>query len=94
MSEQIFSARPNVELLQWLARGSLKQNLLRAIRLWVWLQFLYGEVLDRSRPSDPFTYASWRDVFFNSNHPKGRGKNLLKTSAAQYLRSLVTCRSI
>jgi len=39
MFEQLCD-RPHVELLQWLARGSLKQNLLRAIRLWVWLRSL------------------------------------------------------
>lgn len=42
MFEQIFIDTPQIELLQWLARGSLKQNLLRAIRLWVWLRSLYG----------------------------------------------------
>ena len=61
---------PDVELLQWLARGSLKQNLLRAIRLWVWLHSLYGEE-DRLPLTDPFTYREWRDVFFSSTHPKG-----------------------
>lgn len=45
MSEQIFGDRPHVELLQWLARGSLKQNLLRSIRLWAWLRALYGDAL-------------------------------------------------
>lgn len=70
MSELIFSDRPHIPLLQWLARGSLKQNLLRAIRLWVWLRTLYG---DRKEllftPS--FTYAAWRDTFFSADHPKG-----------------------
>jgi CRISPR-associated protein (TIGR03985 family) len=67
-----FSDPPTIELLQWLARGSLRQNLSRAIRLWVWLQFLYGEELDESTPlSDPFTYADWRDAFFIASHPIG-----------------------
>lgn len=68
---QVFQDIPHVELLQWLARGSLKQNLLRAIRLWVWLRSLYGESLDRLVLEDGFTYAQWRDVFFTSTHPRG-----------------------
>ncbi|MBD2384739.1 TIGR03985 family CRISPR-associated protein [Cylindrospermum sp. FACHB-282] len=70
MSEQIFLDIPQVELLQWLARGSLKQNLLRAIRLWVWLRSLYGSDETRLVLDDPFTFADWRDAFFNQNHPK------------------------
>ncbi len=72
MLSAIFSDRPNVELLQWLARGSLKQNLLRAIRLWVWLRFLYTEDgLTYQRLVEPFTYAGWRDAFFGPNHTLG-----------------------
>jgi len=41
MFEQLLAIAP-VELLRWL-RGSLKQNLLRAIRLWVWLRSVYGD---------------------------------------------------
>ncbi|MBD2433785.1 MULTISPECIES: TIGR03985 family CRISPR-associated protein [Fischerella] len=69
MLEPVFQDIPNVELLQWLARGSLKQNLQRAVRLWVWLSSLYGE--NRLALNDAFTYAQWRDVFFTSTHPKG-----------------------
>lgn len=65
---EIFRDSPNVELLQWLARGSLKQNLLRAIRLWVWLRTLYGE--PRLNLDDTFSYAQWRNAFFTSTHPK------------------------
>ncbi|MBW4565951.1 MAG: TIGR03985 family CRISPR-associated protein [Mojavia pulchra JT2-VF2] len=71
MSELVFQDIPHIELLQWLARGSLKQNLLRAIRLWVWLQSLYGENKDRLLLSDSFTYAAWRDAFFSPTHPTG-----------------------
>lgn len=70
---EIFQDAPHVELLQWFARGSLKQNLLRSIRLWVWLCSLYGEPKQRL-PLDleeGFTYAQWRDLFFTSTHPKG-----------------------
>ncbi len=62
---------PYIELLQWLARGSLKQNLLRAIRLWVWLHTLYGDEQDRLSLPNPFTYKHWRDAFFTATHPKG-----------------------
>ncbi len=71
MSEQIFSDIPQVELLQWLARGSLKQNLSRSIRLWVWLRSLYGEDQERLSLKDGFTLADWRDAFFTATHPKG-----------------------
>ena len=64
----LFEDPPQVELLQWLARGSLKQNLLRAVRLWVWLQSLYGH--RRLDLPEPFTYSQWRDAFFSPNHPK------------------------
>ncbi|MDH6056410.1 TIGR03985 family CRISPR-associated protein [Umezakia ovalisporum] len=79
MSEPIFVDTPQVELLQWLARGSLKQNLLRAIRLWVWLRSLYGleegslygSTPERLLLNNSFTFAHWRDAFFSSTHPKG-----------------------
>lgn len=64
----VFEDLPQVELLQWLARGSLKQNLLRAVRLWVWLQSLYGH--GRLNLHEPFTYAQWRGAFFSPTHPK------------------------
>ena len=66
-----FNDPPSVELLQWLARGSLKQNLVRAVRLWVWLRLLYGDTSVRVELNNAFTYAQWRDVFFSSSHPKG-----------------------
>ncbi|AKG20733.1 TIGR03985 family CRISPR-associated protein [Calothrix sp. 336/3] len=71
MQEQFFLDVPDVELLQWFARGSLKQNLSRAIRLWVCLRGLYGDTQERLPLDDAFTYAEWRDVFFTPNHPKG-----------------------
>ncbi len=70
MSEFIFNAPPDVELLQWLARGSLKQNLLRAIRLWVWLHFLYGDRPIRITLPQPFTFIDCRDILFSETHPK------------------------
>jgi hypothetical protein len=71
MNQLIFSDPPTVELLQWLARGSLKQNLSRAVRLWVWLRLLYGDESERLDLREPFTYFQWRDAFFSPTHPKG-----------------------
>jgi CRISPR-associated protein (TIGR03985 family) len=71
MSEQIFSDRPQVELLQWLARGSLKQNLPRAVRLWVLLIALYGDENNGLQLGDFFTFADWRKAFFSPTHPQG-----------------------
>jgi len=71
VTEQIFSDVPQIELLQWLGRASLKQNLLRAIRLWVWLRSLYGESQDRLVLDDAFTLVDWRNAFFSRTHPKG-----------------------
>ncbi|EAW36538.1 TIGR03985 family CRISPR-associated protein [Lyngbya sp. PCC 8106] len=66
-----FEASPQPELLQWLARGSLKQNLLRSIRLWAWLHSLYGNNQHRLLLEEPFTFADWRNAFFSSTHPRG-----------------------
>lgn len=88
----IFNDLPNVQLLQWLARGSLKQNLARAVRLWVWLRLLYGDASVRLRLNDTFTYAQWRDAFFSATHPKGEEipqhsdlNCLCRKSAAEWL---------
>jgi CRISPR-associated protein (TIGR03985 family) len=61
---------PTIDLLQQLTLGSLKQNLSRAVRLWVHLQFLYSEASDSLRLSEWFTYPEWRDAFFTSTHPR------------------------
>ncbi|WP_017302880.1 TIGR03985 family CRISPR-associated protein [Spirulina subsalsa] len=66
-----FNLDPKIELLQWLARGSLKQNLLRAIRLWVWLKTLYGEENVKLELPSAFTLADWRKAFFSPTHPTG-----------------------
>lgn len=69
-----WSHPPSVELLQSLARGNLKQQLLQAVRLWVWLHFLYGEAGTKLNLPDPFGYADWRDAFFSETHTKGDEK--------------------
>lgn len=70
MPKLVFRHSPDIEVLQWLAQGSLKQNLLRAIRLWVWLRALYGEEGSRIELPEVWTYTDWRDVFFSHTHPK------------------------
>lgn len=70
MSKLVFRHSPNIEVLQWLAQGSLKQNLLRAIRLWVWLRSLYGDENSRIELPQVWTYTDWRDAFFSHTHPK------------------------
>lgn len=71
MSDILFRTHPHIPLLQWLARGPLKQNLLRAIRLWVWISTLYGDRQTSLDLDRPFTYYNWRDAFFTPSHPKG-----------------------
>ena len=65
-----FSEAPDVLLLRSLTRGALKQNLLRALRLWVWLRILYADP-DETRDClpDSFTFAVWRTTFFSESHP-------------------------
>lgn len=81
----LFEDPPHIELLQWLARGSLKQNLLRSVRLWVWLQSLYGSSPVDLR--DPFTYAQWRDAFFSASHPTGEAAPDLHDAACACART-------
>jgi CRISPR-associated protein (TIGR03985 family) len=65
-----FFQEPTVLLLRSLTRGSLKQNLLRALRLWVWLRVLYPESNNvRVEVPNPFTFAEWRKAFFSQTHP-------------------------
>ncbi len=67
-----FSEEPDIPLLRSLTRGSLKQNLLRALRLWVWLRMVYAEPDEAMEcPPDPFTFAAWRTAFFSKSHPAG-----------------------
>lgn len=66
-----FQDTPSVELLQWLARGSLKQNLLRAVRLWVWLHTIYGDKTVKLDLPNGWSYSDWRPLFFRETHPQG-----------------------
>ncbi|MCY7272939.1 MAG: hypothetical protein LH702_04115 [Phormidesmis sp. CAN_BIN44] len=51
---------PPVEFLTTLARGSLRQDLPRTVRLWVILQSIYGEDIGLNLDA-AFTYNDWRD---------------------------------
>jgi len=74
MADIFWQEPPSIPLLQWLVRGSLKQNLLQAIRLWVWLHLLYGEAGESLVLPEPFSYADWRDRFFTPDHPTNEAK--------------------
>ena len=82
----ILSDPPHVPLLQWLVQGSLKQNLVQATRLWVWLRLLYGPDSVRLSLPDPFSYSDWRDRFFLDDHPSGEtapGRHSLECPCAK-----------
>ena len=61
-----FYFSPDVKNLQILARGSLKQNLPKAVRLWVILRSIYGDAGDpiKVQLGDKFTYNDWGDKIF------------------------------
>ncbi|MBT9317702.1 TIGR03985 family CRISPR-associated protein [Leptothoe spongobia] len=72
MPEEFWSDLPEIPLLQWLARGSLKQHLTQALRMWIWLRYFYGAV---SLPiSEPFSYADCREALFTADHPSNDDK--------------------
>ncbi len=70
MLELCFDYPPTIELLDYLVPGVLGQkgNLLKAVRLWVMLRSLYGDLF-LDIPTDQngwFSNAQWRDVFVQS----------------------------
>lgn len=71
----------SVELLQWLARASLRQPdiLSMAIRLWGILRSLYGGIDDPlylESLGDRFAYPQWRDGFFPDANTHHRGDTI------------------
>lgn len=68
MTDSHFEESPHLVFLRYLAKGSLKQNLARSLRLWVFLRFLYG--WDSPFPDDSFTLPEWRAAFFHPTHPR------------------------
>ncbi|MGV0026845.1 TIGR03985 family CRISPR-associated protein [Phormidesmis priestleyi] len=69
-----FDHLPTVELLTAFARGSLRQDLARAVRLWVILSSVYGDF--GLCLSKQFTYNQWRDAFFTQTQ-KGRSNEVV-----------------
>lgn len=65
MSE-VFNYPPTVEVLKLLTPGSLKQNLAKAVRLWVILRSIYGGDNDEVKLDlrESLTYLEWRNLFF------------------------------
>ncbi|MEM7715395.1 MAG: hypothetical protein AAF349_17775 [Cyanobacteria bacterium P01_A01_bin.68] len=66
MNREVFNYPPSVEVLKLLTRGSLRQNLAKAVRLWVILRSIYGKDNDvvKLNLGDEFTFGEWRDLFF------------------------------
>lgn len=66
----MFSYPPTPDVLNWLAQGRLADRRLRAIRLWVLLNLLYGEPNLASTLPIPFRYGHLRDRLFAKTHGK------------------------
>lgn len=66
MKREVFNYPPTVEVLKLLTPGSLKQNLAKAVRLWVILRSIYGDDGDEVKLelTEEFTFMEWRDLFF------------------------------
>ena len=77
-----FDAVPTVAVLQRLVPGSLKQGLAKAVRQWVILRSLYGELGDEVRVDLEvyFSYRDWAGQFF-SVEPQGRSYHLRDRAA-------------
>jgi hypothetical protein len=67
----LFDRSPTVELLTALARGSLRQDLPKAVRLWAILGSIYGEDAVMKPLPETFTYTEWRDSFFTQTQRQG-----------------------
>lgn len=66
MKREVFNYPPTVEVLKILTAGSLKQNLAKAVRLWVILRSIYGDESDEVKLDlkEEFSFLEWRDLFF------------------------------
>lgn len=75
MPDKTFDFFPTVELLQVLARGSLRQNLPKAVRLWVILRSHYGDETDplKLQLGETFTYSNWSQKFFTETDRYHKG---------------------
>ena len=70
MKREVFNYPPSVEVLKILTAGSLKQNLAKAVRLWVILRSIYGDDGDEVKLElgEEFTFLQWRDLFLINNN--------------------------
>lgn len=83
----MFEYPPTPDVLNWLAKGRLADRHLRAIRLWVILQLLYGEQpyvgnSDIMKLSQPFRYADIRDLLYAPSHGRSDTDSAQSLSAA------------
>jgi hypothetical protein len=68
---QTLTLQPTTEVLQGLAAGQLGTRLLRAVRLWVLLDRLYGQQPNWSESlPNKFHYRDVRDRLFALTHGK------------------------
>ena len=78
-----FTYPPTVEMLQWLAGGSLAQRLPRALRLWVLLHRLYSAETDWAQQLPaPFHYSDLRQRLFAPTHGQSSRQTAAQLSAA------------
>lgn len=78
MPDVLFRNPPQPTLLQRLSKGLLEQShhLSRAVRLWAWLRWLYGDPGYAALP-DCFTYTDWRQAFFSETHQDEKREDIL-----------------
>jgi CRISPR-associated protein (TIGR03985 family) len=81
MKRETFNYPPTLEVLKLLTPGSLKQNLAKAVRLWVILRSIYGDNSDKVKLelAEEFTFLQWRDLFFldaKKHHLRDKAPNL------------------
>ncbi|MDJ0675468.1 MAG: TIGR03985 family CRISPR-associated protein [Calothrix sp. MO_167.B42] len=65
-TREVFNHPPTIEFLKLLIPGSLKQNIAKAVRLWIILRSIYGGNNDKVKLdlAEEFTFLEWRDLFF------------------------------
>ncbi|NJO60347.1 MAG: TIGR03985 family CRISPR-associated protein [Richelia sp. RM2_1_2] len=78
MKREAFNYPPSVEILKILTKGPLKQNLAKAVRLWVILRSIYGDESDEVKLDlkEEFTFLDWRDLFFIDAHKHHQRDNI------------------
>lgn len=95
MSELAFDVLPTVAILHRLGQASLKQSLAKAVRLWVILRSLYGDVGDEVclELDANFSYRDWAKQFFSAE-PGGQNYHLRDRAAPEHDPSCVCMKSL